>query len=72
MSNISQTFSLQDKVPHHEYLKLSSMILCGIYVFFVVERIMKMIFDWKEVTISIIIAKEDNHAQLEKSETIRH
>ena len=47
---IPSAFSLSDVsfFPHHSYLDVSLIIWFGIYGFFVIERMLKMIMDIKQ------------------------
>jgi zinc transporter 14 len=47
---IPQAFGLMDSDVHHNYLNQSLMMWAGIWVFFMTERIMKMITDYRQKT----------------------
>lgn len=46
---IPSAFSLSEVTffPHHSYLNISLVIFGGIYMFFIIERILKMIMEYK-------------------------
>ena len=44
---IPSAYKLGDLVAHHAYLEISLVIFGGIYMFFIIERLLKMIMDIK-------------------------
>ena len=45
---IPQAFGLMKDDPHHSYLHTSALVWSGIWLFFMIERFLKIIMDWKE------------------------
>jgi len=45
---IPQAFGLLKDDPHHGYLHTSALVWSGIWLFFMIERFLKIIMDWKE------------------------
>lgn len=45
---IPQAFGLMETDPHHRYLQTSVLLIGGIWLFFMIERFLKIIMDWKE------------------------
>lgn len=45
---IPQAFGLSASDPDHGYLHTSVLLCAGIWLFFMIERFLKMIMDWKE------------------------
>ena len=44
---IPSAFSLADYFPHHDYLVISLVVWFGIYLFFIIERILKIFMEFK-------------------------
>ncbi|KAI9553381.1 hypothetical protein GHT06_021282 [Daphnia sinensis] len=45
---IPQAFGLMDSDPDHHYLQTSVLLFSGVWLFFMIERFLKIIMDWKE------------------------
>lgn len=45
---IPQAFGMMDSDPHHHYLNTSVLLWSGVWLFFMIERFLKIIMDWKE------------------------
>lgn len=45
---IPQAFGLTDADPDHGYLKTSILLFGGVWLFFMIERFLKIIMDWKD------------------------
>lgn len=45
---IPQAFGLMDSDPEHRYLQTSVLLWSGVWLFFMIERFLKIIMDWKE------------------------
>ena len=44
---IPSAFSLADHYPHHDYLTISLVIWSGVYLFFIIERLLKIFMELK-------------------------
>ena len=45
---IPQALGLMDSDPEHRYLQTSVLLWFGVWLFFMIERFLKIIMDWKE------------------------
>ena len=45
---IPQAFGLMNLDPDHHYLRTSVLLFSGVWLFFMIERFLKIIMDWKE------------------------
>jgi zinc transporter 14 len=45
---IPQAFGLMNSDPDHHYLRTSVLLFSGVWLFFMIERFLKIIMDWKE------------------------
>lgn len=45
---IPQAFKLPDEDPDHRYLEISLLLFAGIWLFFMIERLLKIMMDWKD------------------------
>lgn len=45
---IPQAFGLVKEDQHHSYLHTSALVWSGIWLFFMIERFLKIVMDWKE------------------------
>lgn len=45
---IPQAFGLMNSDPDHHYLQTSVLLFSGVWLFFMIERFLKIIMDWKE------------------------
>jgi len=45
---IPQAFKLPDNDPDHHYLEISLLLFAGVWLFFMIERLLKIVMDWKE------------------------
>jgi len=45
---IPQAFKLPDGDPDHHYLETSLLLFAGIWLFFMIERLLKIMMDWKD------------------------